>query len=522
MSGLVQYNFTIDDTSPILFYSPYADTGGVIGRGDGLRNAWQTWYTVSGFLPNRDGPSTEGESYHLTSAPGASVSLSFYGTGVVLYGMSNCSYDIIFDGNFIQDATPFQNVLFAASDEAPGFHKVSLIAKPNSNDQILSFNSTVIMSVANSSASSTPVYETIDNQNTSAIAYAGDWSPTVTVPKVPTTASPAPYHDTTVASASASFNFTGRAVALYGSSTSNHGPYTVTLDGTKSLFNGSSQWLLGNMLLFYQDGLEEDSTHSLSIMNVGSDPTSNALSLNSVQITHLNDTLAGQANTGGTHSTSKSKVGVIVGPVVAFFVVASMIGFYVRSKRQTKRKPMRRRSSAASFIFSPRRFCHEHDEHDDSITPYVADVRDPRRDIGASSESSSLQLRLTGHHHGIGRAKDRKGRPLPIPAGVPQNIRGTDSSASADARSAQSVPVTYLPSELRASRSEGAGSHINSRSLRRSPAASESVSHNISDDPSVVGRIVELVAQRIDAQRVEGSGSAPDSSNQLPPYSEGV
>lgn len=99
MAGLVQYNFTIDDTSPVLTYSPYgvhfhfldrvyalllltlppADFDSANGRGDGLQNGWQTWYSGSGYLSSADGPTPNGESFHLTSLPGASVSLSFYG-----------------------------------------------------------------------------------------------------------------------------------------------------------------------------------------------------------------------------------------------------------------------------------------------------------------------------------------------------------------------------------------------------------------------------------------------------------
>lgn len=48
------------------------------GDGNGLGLGWQTWYTGSGFNKN-EGASPVGDSFHLTSLPGASVSLSFYG-----------------------------------------------------------------------------------------------------------------------------------------------------------------------------------------------------------------------------------------------------------------------------------------------------------------------------------------------------------------------------------------------------------------------------------------------------------
>ena len=41
------------------------------------------------------------------------------------------------------------------------------------------------------------------------------------------------------------------------------------LDGQSSSFNGTSAWLVSNALLFYRDGLDESSTHNLTIVNSG-------------------------------------------------------------------------------------------------------------------------------------------------------------------------------------------------------------------------------------------------------------
>ena len=42
-----------------------------------------------------------------------------------------------------------------------------------------------------------------------------------------------------------------------------------TLDGNERVLNGSSNWLIGNLLLYYADGLDETASHSLNVRNLG-------------------------------------------------------------------------------------------------------------------------------------------------------------------------------------------------------------------------------------------------------------
>ncbi|KAJ7610939.1 hypothetical protein FB45DRAFT_328481 [Roridomyces roridus] len=93
---MAPWNFTIDDTSTFLKYLPYAD-----GSNSGLTDGWIPWYTDSGFL-SQNGQAGSGTSYHRTSLSGASVTLSFYGTGVDLFGISNSTYNVTVDN------APFQ------------------------------------------------------------------------------------------------------------------------------------------------------------------------------------------------------------------------------------------------------------------------------------------------------------------------------------------------------------------------------------------------------------------------------
>lgn len=68
---------------------------------------------------------------------------------MVLYGLTNCSYDVEFDGNLMPNTTLKQGVFFSLLDVDPGDHNVSLIARPNGDDQVLSFNGALVSSAAN-------------------------------------------------------------------------------------------------------------------------------------------------------------------------------------------------------------------------------------------------------------------------------------------------------------------------------------------------------------------------------------
>lgn len=58
------------------------------------------------------------------------------------------------------------------------------------------------------------------------IHYSGKWG-TVTIPDVPSSTSTTPIHNTTAAGSSASLNFTGEAVAVYGFRDWGNWKYTV-------------------------------------------------------------------------------------------------------------------------------------------------------------------------------------------------------------------------------------------------------------------------------------------------------
>ncbi|KAH8119972.1 hypothetical protein DFH11DRAFT_21098 [Phellopilus nigrolimitatus] len=249
------WNFTLPDTSSVFQYSPYSD-------GFGLTNGWQQGYTNSEFLTS-PGEAGVGSPFHITSHPNASISLSFFGTGVTLLGEANCSYKVVLDGSerVFNDQPTIS--LFSEFGLANVTHNITLTAQPSANNQTLSFSAAQLMSSAADSL--TPVR--IDNQNTSLIVYNGNWT-TRSDSQVPNSQNPSPFFETDDFGASASFNFTGRAVEVRGVKNYGWWTYSVTLDGNAfSNLNASSWWIVPDALLFYQDGLDENATHYLRITN---------------------------------------------------------------------------------------------------------------------------------------------------------------------------------------------------------------------------------------------------------------
>lgn len=72
------YNITIYDESPTITYLP--------SRSGDSATTWNSSYTISGMWNNQSGQMGQGESYHYTTARGASASLGFVGTAIYVWG----------------------------------------------------------------------------------------------------------------------------------------------------------------------------------------------------------------------------------------------------------------------------------------------------------------------------------------------------------------------------------------------------------------------------------------------------
>lgn len=105
-----------------------------------------------------------GPSLHITSFPGASVELAFYGedecsfmrcsptlryhilgTAIYLYGNANCSYSVTIDTATYSNNSVQDDLLFASQNLNPGMHFVNLTAWPlEDSDQVFGFDYAVM------------------------------------------------------------------------------------------------------------------------------------------------------------------------------------------------------------------------------------------------------------------------------------------------------------------------------------------------------------------------------------------
>lgn len=96
------YNFTLDDTSPVIKYTPYCSSMTYLPSLNNIHthifppfppadgdfvSGWQQWYSGNGFN-NATGEDGIGDSFHISSFPGASFQLSFFGESTLLSGQS--------------------------------------------------------------------------------------------------------------------------------------------------------------------------------------------------------------------------------------------------------------------------------------------------------------------------------------------------------------------------------------------------------------------------------------------------
>jgi len=212
------YNVSLQDCSPLISYEP--------------AGAWNDSPQVDAATS-----SYSGSSFHTTATRGASLSFSFNGTGVWLYGGRRPgygTYSISLDGQHIIDddassSTPaLQQLLGAATGLEMGLHQVTL----TNTGSILDLDYMVFESSAPEDV--TPSTITFDDTDSSIVYdshwtkgdYAGFYNNTV--------------HYTQSPDASFHFSFTGDAIAIYGTVAPSMGNYTVNLDGIEHQFNGGS------------------------------------------------------------------------------------------------------------------------------------------------------------------------------------------------------------------------------------------------------------------------------------------
>ncbi|KAI0783376.1 hypothetical protein C8Q75DRAFT_810959 [Abortiporus biennis] len=397
------WNYTIDDTSSILTYRPYSDG---IDPNDG----WVSWFSMSGFRTDGTGGSAYGDSRHLTSLTGSSVSLEFHGTSIYLYGNSSCPFDVSLDNDVssLSNSTSSE-LLYSTENLTIGTHFIQITVRPSAEfPGQLFFDKAIVTDMLPSSATSvTPV--PIDNQNMSSLHYGGQWT-TGNNAHIPSPSNPKPFRRTTVSGASVALNFTGAiAVAINGDRDMTHQTYQVSLDGVSQNFNASTFWFIGDAVLYYRSGLDPNVTHSISMINgAGNEPH---LSLNDFTLYIPSMVNTSSSSIESYSPTKKHNAGAVVGGVFVAVIglVAMTIAFVI-----FRRKHMKEFVITALFTRHP----------DSDISPYTLYQDDTtntsQRPAGIPTKASEIQS--------AARLSDRTRRVnpilsaspgIPIPANLP-------------------------------------------------------------------------------------------------------
>ncbi|KAG2076759.1 hypothetical protein BDR04DRAFT_622453 [Suillus decipiens] len=303
------WNITLNDTSPVFTYYPYYD-------GFGTGNGWQIWYSQTGYNTVPANPGV-GTSAHITSLPGANVTLSFYGTGIELYGMANCTFDVTVDGIFSSSLSSTNNVLFSDQTLSEGTHSLTLTAHPSSGQQLALENAVIYIDQA------VPQIASYSNTNTTFLNYTGNWS-VGTDAHIPG----GTFHFTETTSSSVSTTFRGSsAVVVQGIVNWGNWQYTVSLNGTQSVLNASSFWFIPDTTLFYEGGLDPTQIYVLNIADTSED--GNKLAINSVKLYQSQPTTLSSSS---KPSNTGKIVGTIAGAVVLLALVVGFL-FWRRSRR---------------------------------------------------------------------------------------------------------------------------------------------------------------------------------------------
>ncbi|KAI0962335.1 hypothetical protein AcV7_001202 [Taiwanofungus camphoratus] len=207
----------------------------------------------------------------------------FYGSAIYLYGTANSSFDVAIDSTISPNLLASDELLFIQENLTQGTHYVNLTARPelNSNQQVV-FDYAVVSNLL-ADGTSTPSPVVYDNMDSAVFEYRGNWTVPPLDEQVPNTTHPSPFHQTSTLGSSVTMNFTaGLAVAVHGPRDWGNWLYNVSLDGVSTQYNGSTMWMIGDALLFYQDGLDPNRTHTLELIDTAGDGT--RFTLNSVTV----------------------------------------------------------------------------------------------------------------------------------------------------------------------------------------------------------------------------------------------
>ncbi|KAK8853189.1 hypothetical protein IAR55_003891 [Kwoniella newhampshirensis] len=382
-------NITLDDTSPQFRYISRSPSAG-----------WLQNHT--------DDPSTDlyyKSTFYGTYSDGDSVSLTFNGTQVVIYGAKRPNhgrYSTQLDGGDVlyQDGSStqaqFQTVLFQASGlSSETEHTVVITNSPtvpagfNSNSW---FDIDFAVITTSTPISRDTVVTTYDDTS-SICQYSGTgW---VTNPPL----QPGRYYNTTahitqVTGDTVQLNFNGSVVQVLGGLYRDHGNYSVSLDGGQAQnYNGTFFDLQPGATLYQASNLE-NGPHTLLITNLGGGPKGSFFDLDAVIVYNIINTplsangthiTNGNNSTTPPHSSSSNHVGAIAGGVVGgvagLALVILLVWFLFRRSESRK----------GEFLPYSRRSDDRMDLDGEEVKPYTQQTPDELYPTTASASDAQRE-----------------------------------------------------------------------------------------------------------------------------------
>ncbi|KAK0225868.1 hypothetical protein IW262DRAFT_1358271 [Armillaria fumosa] len=335
---MASLNLTVEDGSPLIFYSP--------------AGAWTDSPNDDSSLPNYSGV-----SLHTTSTEGATATISFHGTGLTIYGghrPTYGTYTVSLDGQGLSkgNASDIQastrRLLASASGLSNGNH-TAIITNTGSTIDIDYID--IECEIGSGPELITIPFDDVDS-HISYLPSESDWNINDKPAFINGT-----LHFTDVTDASASLSFTGDAVALYGTVSPDHANMRVSVDGLETTFSGSSNGSVSSLhpgiLLYFSNGLGPDN-HTITISAYREPSTGPFIDIDAIIVYFSNGTnndggpvngarhpvvssLPSDASPPDSNSVATSTVvGAVLGGVGGMALLAALLFLLYRRKRLTR------------------------------------------------------------------------------------------------------------------------------------------------------------------------------------------
>ncbi|THH07755.1 hypothetical protein EW145_g3171 [Phellinidium pouzarii] len=355
MAQVIAYNFTVDDTSPQIIYSP--PTLASASPDPDLQGGWNQYFNGSGYdaYLGQVGLNT---SLHITSRDNATFSIAFKGdcsgnaimhehggyglactfetrgTAIQLYGLAiDSSFSLAVDDEDISSTFATARRLNSSSDPV----LLASISGLAQQDHILSFTAHTASAANGAQSSSVVIFDravvtvstglsnaTVSTQviNDTEMQFTGSWTfvnDSALVPEGDHTC-----HITQTSGDQARYSFQGSSVQLGGLTNATSGLFNIALtsDSDPSIVKqqqiSSFSSFLAYTTLFYASGLERNATHILTVTNL----ENKTLGLDSLSIMVVS---GGEcAPSASTSSQSVAAARLSRGEIAAISVVSSL------------------------------------------------------------------------------------------------------------------------------------------------------------------------------------------------------